>query len=258
VKTNFLVVGAQRSGTTTLRRCLTQHPQVRMAEVQARPFFINDELFERGTPSYDKYHEGRSDEADTVYGDVGVQYAYWQQSIPRIYRYNRDMKLVMLLRNPIERAYSAWQQTHHQGAEEQQFVEAINLEPYRLRNANINNQHKVYSYLDQGFYSRQIEQIYQYFDPHQVLLLRSDDFADNPEVTMYQILEFLELPFIESDTAAQELGSYKESMPSEVYNELIEIFRRDIYRVEELTGWNCSNWLAPKAVKVRSKELYHV
>ena len=250
MKTNFLVVGAHRAGTTTLHRCLSQHPQICLADTKSTHFFNTDVLFERGTPSYESYHsQFKPNSEQKVIGESTPDYAYWQSSISRIYRYNPEMKIIMVLRNPIERAYSAWQQAHSQGQEEHDFVSAINLEPNRLRTQGTRGQHDVYSYLDKGFYSRQIEHIYQYFDPHQVLLMRSDNLFDNISVALYQVLEFLGLPYMEVDEAAQSLGDYQRSLPAQVYNELIEIFRRDVYKLEELVGWNCSDWLEPKVVK---------
>lgn len=251
METVFIVAGAQRAGTTSLRYCLNQHPQVRINDREVSSNFINDAHFERGTPLWADYHRRtKVTDENLIGGEIVPLGAYWQPAISRIYRYNPDMKVIMLVRNPIERAYSAWQSAVNRGIEDHSFIEAVNLEPHRIREYGNNGQHEDYSYIDQGFYSRQIEHVYQYFSPHQVLFLRSDDFKENTAVTMYQVLEFLGLSYLSCDEVAQEIGNYQSSMPPEVYNELIEIYRRDIYRVEELLGWNCSTWLEPKEVKI--------
>lgn len=249
MKTNFLIAGASRSGTATLSRCIMQHPQASLPTEMRTGFFLNDELFERGNPNPSNYHQHFESSTDAkCIGECEPMTLYWQEGIPRVYRYNPDMKMIVVLRNPIERAYSDWQQAVNRGAEHMDFVSAINLEPHRIRELGQKGQCKNFSYLDKGFYSRQLKHLYQYFDPHQVLCLRAENIADNPEVAVYQVFEFLDLPYIEVDTAAQQVGNYTQSMPAEVYNELIEIYRRDVYRVEELLGWNCSDWLQPKTI----------
>jgi len=256
VKTNFLVVGTQRGGTTTLNRCLSQHPQVCIAEDAEYGFFEKDEAFERGTPSYDAYHNQFAIHSDHIaIGECASNYMYWEECVPRVYRYNADIKIVVLLRNPIERAYSHWQMEQTQGSETSDFVDAINLEGYRLRTLGVRGQHKTFSYIDRGLYSHQIEHLLQYFDPHQLLFIKSEDFKDNTSVVLYRIFDFLDVPYIEVEEAAQNIGSYSKSLDPAVRNELIEIFRRDIYRVEELLGWNCSDWIKPHEVKVPKREL---
>ncbi|MFT6810632.1 MAG: hypothetical protein ACJA01_003877 [Saprospiraceae bacterium] len=256
MKTNFLVVGTQRGGTATLNGCLTQHPQVCVATDTELAFFDQDEAFARGTPNYNGYHKQFAIHSDHVaIGECASNYMYWQDCVPRIYRYNSEVKIIALIRNPIDRAYSHWQTEYANGNENSDFVDAINLEGYRLRTMGKRGQHKTFSYIDRGLYSYQIEHLLQYFDPHQLLFIKSEDFKDNTSVMLYRIFDFLNVPYIEVEEAAQNVGNYSKSMDPSVRNELIEIFRRDIYRVEELLGWNCNDWLKPHEVKVPKREL---
>lgn len=256
MKTNFVVVGTQRGGTTTLNRCLSQHPYVCIPDLNANPFFESDERFERGSPKYDDYHDQFKVHSDHVaIGESSSSYAYWHDCIPRIHRYNDQIKVISLLRNPIERAYSHWQMETNKGIETHSFVDAINMEGYRLRTLGRRGKHKNFGYIDRGLYSSQVEQLLQYFDPHQLLFVKSEDFKENTSVMLYRIFDFLEVPYIEVEEAAQNVGNYEKSLEPAVRNELIEIFRRDIYKIEELLGWNCSDWLKPHKVQVPLKEL---
>ena len=109
MKTNFILAGAQRSGTATLFRCISQHPQICTSTKISTNFFDFDEYFETGTPSYEDYHqEFDVREEHTIVGEASSNCTYWVESIPRIFRYNPDMKIVFLLRNPVDRAYSHW------------------------------------------------------------------------------------------------------------------------------------------------------
>lgn len=249
MKTNYMIVGTQRGGATTLNRCLAQHPLLCVAPQSDTGFFSQDALFQRGTPRYDRYHArfGIGSQHDITV-ESSSDYLYWQECIPRIYRYNKDVKLIALLRNPIDRAYSQWQATYRSGIEDQSFVDAINLETYRLRTQGDRGQHRCYGYIDRGLYSTQIEQMLQYFDPSQLLFIKSEDLRDHTPVVLYRVFDFIGVPYIEVDEAAQNVGNYDQSMSATVRNEMIELFRRDIARVEELLGWDCSDWLKPTQV----------
>ncbi len=259
MKTNFVVAGTHKGGLATLHRCIAQHPQVCVNDENAASFFDNDALFERGTPSYDSYHTRFKHHVDHVaIGEVAANYLYWQESIPRICRYNPKIKVIVLLRNPIDRAYAHWQSNVTQGVETKSFVEAINAEHHRLKTLGKRGQHLGYSYLAKGLYSHQIRQLYQYFDPHQLLFVKSEDFKENTSVMLYRIMQFLEVAYIEVEETAQNIGSYHQRLDAKVRNELIEIYRRDIYLVEELLGWNCSNWLQPGRINTSVTDLYPV
>ena len=87
---------------------------------------------------------------------------YWNQAIERIYEYNPKIKLILILRNPINRAFSHWNMERDRNRENRSFWDSINEEKSRLLSSDY-TQHRTFSYLDRGFYSIQIKKINKYF-----------------------------------------------------------------------------------------------
>jgi len=87
---------------------------------------------------------------------------YWQNAPKRIWQYNPEMKIIIILRNPIERAFSHWNMERSRNAEHLSFWDAINTEKLRCQET-LPLQNRVYSYIDRGFYIKQLENIWRYF-----------------------------------------------------------------------------------------------
>ena len=89
----------------------------------------------------------------------------------RVWEYNPGMKLIVILRNPIERAYSHWNMVHSKGNDAFPFWEAINKEKERCLEA-YPLQHMKYSYIDRGFYLKQLKRLWTYFPRDMILILK--------------------------------------------------------------------------------------
>lgn len=96
---NFLVIGAQKSGSTSLYEYLKQHPDIFMSDPKEPEFFADDKLFSKGLKLYERFFSGyqgqkRIGEASTVYSNhVGIE-----KTIKRIYQFNKDMKLIYIIK----------------------------------------------------------------------------------------------------------------------------------------------------------------
>jgi hypothetical protein len=125
-KVNFLIVGVQKGGTTSLDAYLRQHPRIGMASKKEVHFFDDEDRFGSGTPDYEVYHR-HFDRLDSksIYGEATPIYCYWSESMRRIREYNPDIKIIMLLRNPVERAWSHWRMETDRGADSAPFAMAI-------------------------------------------------------------------------------------------------------------------------------------
>lgn len=149
----FLVVGAQKSGTTALDHFLRQHSSVEMAATKEAHFFDDEIVFSKSDVDYSFYYQYFALSANAqARGEVTPIYLYWDKAARRIWEYNPKIKLIAILRNPIERAFSHWNMERDRGAESLPFMQAIQSEAERCREA-LPLQHRVYSYLDRGFYS---------------------------------------------------------------------------------------------------------
>jgi hypothetical protein len=245
IKVGFLIVGVQRGGTTSLNRYLRQHPQIGTARTKEVHFFDSEEQFGAGAPNFNAYHRHfRFNPSSAIYGEATPIYLYWSDAMRRIWEYNPDMKIIALLRNPVQRAWSQWRFETARNAEHIPFSIAIRYETERSRQA-LPLQHRVYSYVDRGFYSDQIRRVRRFFDDRQILFIKSEQFFATPGKIVEAISKFLGLPPAAIDTSGihnQSVGD--SSMPNEDRGFLVDVFRKDIELVESLLGWDCRDWLS--------------
>src|SRR5690606_10116484 len=136
------------------------------------------------------YFPAKSQQNNVLHGEATPIYMYWRDAPRRIYQYNPAIKIIITLRNPIERAYSHWNMERARNADTASFIDALHSESMRCRTA-WPSQHRVFSYVDRGRYTLQLERIYRYFPRKQVLVLRSDDLHAKPNLLLEQIYSFL-------------------------------------------------------------------
>jgi sulfotransferase family protein len=152
--------------------------------------------------------------------------------------------LIVLLRNPIERAYSHWNMKRELGAEALSFWEAIQREPERCREA-LPYQHRVYSYVDRGFYLEQLRRLWSFFPKEQVLVLKSDELKCQLVQTLQRVCEFLNIdPLNEVEPVNAHSRPYKSPMKPKDRQYLRSVFELEIRGLERVLGWDCSSWLA--------------
>lgn len=215
-----------------------------MANEKEVHFFDDEDRFGGGTPDYEVYHRNfnRSD-SKSIYGEATPIYCYWSDSMRRIQEYNPDIKIIVLLRNPIERAWSHWRMETDRGADSAPFATAIRQEAERTREA-LPLQHRVYSYVDRGFYSEQIRRARRFFHPDQLMFIKSEEFFTAPAETVAAALQFLQVEPAPIDTSSvQNHGIANPGMSGADRRFLVETFRSDIELVESLLGWDCRDWL---------------
>src|SRR5215216_3951934 len=154
MQVNFLTGGTQKGSTGAVHKFLSEHPQICLAKQKEVHFFDNDAFFRthREPINYRPYHEYFTGRATTkVFGEATPIYMYWEPSAERIKAYNPSMRLIFILRDPIERAYSQYNMQRRRGIELLSFSTAIRLESVRCRQAFC-LQRRRYSYVDRGFY----------------------------------------------------------------------------------------------------------
>ena len=132
--------------------------------------------------------------------------------------YNPEMKWLLVLRNPVERAFSAWNMEKERGEEPLSFAEAIAKEAVRCRKA-LPLQHRIFSYIDRGFYAHQVRRLFNIFGHAQCLILLNEDLKTNHSQTMNKVFEFLGLDtsFVprrrkfSSELQAAQAGAFREA-----------------------------------------------
>ena len=189
---SFLLCGAQKSGTTALAAYLRQHPRIYLPQEKELHFF-DDETQAWPEPDPSSLHRHfQAANADHLWGEATPISLYWDPAAERIWRYNSAMRLIVILRNPIDRAYSHWAMEHKRGNDPLSFALALEKEEVRCREA-LPLQHRVFSYADRGFYSAQLRRLWRFFGREQVLVLRQEDLKLSPQACMERIWQHLSI-----------------------------------------------------------------
>lgn len=244
-KIDFIVIGTQKGGTTALDYYLRQHPEVGMGKRKELHFFDNETHFQNKEIDYSKY-EGQFETSSykKAYGEATPIYLYWKQSCRRIWEYNQNIKLIAILRNPIERAFSHWNMEYDRNKEKKDFLYCINNESNRMKEAS-SEQHRVFSYLDRGFYSLQLKRYLKYFSRDQMLFVKYEDFKNQQAATLHKVFNFLQIKPDKFHFKPKIIHKrvYRKKMTMETKSFLINTYKNDIEQVESLLKWDCKSWL---------------
>lgn len=242
-KVSFIICGTQKGGTTALDYYLRKHAEICMANKKEVHFFDDDSLFQNNKNNYLRYHKNFDPKSKhKVIGEATPIYMYWNDSIKRIYNYNPEIKLIMILRNPITRAFSHWNMEFERLKEQNDFFEAIQKE-YSSIQKKIHIQNRVSSYLERGLYSQQIKKILEYFSRDQLLIIRSKSLKNNPQETLNNISKFLQISSFR-DIKQKKVHSrrYYRKMTKEEYSFLKNYYKKELYNLENLLDWDLREW----------------
>lgn len=182
----FFIVGAMRSGTTALTRYLDAHPDVFMARPK-EPHFL-DRHFDRGLRWYARHFEGA--ECESAVGEATQTYLYEAVARRRLAGAFPGARLVALLRDPVERAYSHYWHERSRGKEPLSFADALIAEPDRLAAGDMRARAQ-YSYVDRGRYLHQLVDLSERFPPSAMLVMTFEELRDDPASAFARTCRFL-------------------------------------------------------------------
>lgn len=241
---NFLLVGAQKSGTTAIDSCLRQHPEICMAIRKEVHFFDDDARFAGPVVDYDYYHSFfKVGAGHKAVGEATPVYMYWHDSPRRIWHYNSGMKIIVVLRNPIDRAYSHWNMQVNRGKELRSFRDAIDGEESACR-TSLPFQSRDCSYLDRGHYVSQIRRLRMYFPLSQLLFIKFEEWVTLPAECLDKIFSFLGVSRLESAPDYQLFAAnYDERMAYCDRHYVCAFYEFEVRQIERMLGWDCSDWL---------------
>ena len=260
VSPTFLIIGAQKSGTTSLFSYLTVHPAVvgstrkevhyfdrkyfRMKPEKYRSFFqppergLGDRLFRRGRPQF---------------GEATPYYLFFPHAPARAAAFNPELKLIAVLRDPVDRAYSSYQQRVRRGREPLSFEEAIEREEERI-GADLEKTlaDPTYwswplrdcSYVARGRYLEQLERWLEHFPRERLLVLSSDDLEDDPAAVVATCFEFLGVPLLRAESYPRLHSFSYEPMRPETREKLAAYFAEPNRRLYEFLGRDLG-WTKP-------------
>ena len=190
-KIDFMIIGAQKCGTTTLHDWVAQHPEIVMPSAKDILFFVDAGKQEVKPAQFGLYYPERVP-ANGLVGGSQVQHLYFEESLARLARYNPRMKLIAVLRNPIDRAYSSyWFARLNIWEPAETFEQALSLEPSRLQGTF--REQADLTYLSHGHYADQLEIVYTHFSPDNMRVFFIEDLKSTPETVLRDLFVWLGL-----------------------------------------------------------------
>lgn len=178
---HLFIVGAQRSGSTYLYHLLDDHPQVSMAHpVRPEPkFFLNEQSVAKGISYYEQTCFADQKEGSLYLGEKSTSYIERQDSARRIRDFYPDARILMVLRDPVLRAYSNYRFSVTHGLEKLTFAEALLAESDRLETAEFSTSVSPFAYRKRGNYNNYVEAYLQVFDADQISILIFEELVNN-------------------------------------------------------------------------------
>lgn len=244
---DFFIAGAQKAGTTALDAYLRHHASIQMAKIKELHFF-DDETIDWTTPDYGSLDDAfeQPSVAGKIRGEATPIYTYWPHALERVRRYNSEAKIIVGLRHPSFRAYSHWRMETNRGSESLSFDEAIGaIGRSRVASAE-NGVHRVFSYVERGFYAPQIHEAARHFPRERIFFYRVDELWNEPGGVLAMIQDFLriERQFLgDRSYISPIVGEAPRSMTGSARETLDAVFAEDICQTAMLTGLNLDDWL---------------
>lgn len=235
----FLIAGVQKGGTTALFDYLADYPDIALPDAKELHFF-DDEDRDWSRPDYGAYHARFAARPGRPCGEATPIYSYWPNSLERIAAYNPAMKLVLVLRDPVQRAWSHWRMEYARGVEPHPFAWCIREGRQRLFEGQPWGHHHAFSYVERGFYGEQMERLYGLFPRRQVLILTSNALRADPGAALAQVRAFLDLPPAPAPAPREVHVGREMAYPSELtaddVDHLRQVYAADAERLAALTG----------------------
>jgi hypothetical protein len=229
---NFLIIGAAKAGTTSLYYYLKQHPQIYMSPIKEPRFFAFKDkkpnfqgpacgINQTSITNYQDYYALFKDvQNEVAIGEASTIYLYSTIAAKQIKQDIPGIKLIIVLRDPIERAYSSFSHLTRDGYETLSFINALKEEEKRIAN----NWSHLWHYKNGGFYYAQVKQYLEIFAPEQIKIYLYEDLKYNPQLLIQDVYQFLGVdPNFLPDLAKQNISGKPKSRL------LVHLFKRDNY-----------------------------
>ena len=287
MKVDFFIVGAPKAGTTSLYHYLSEHPQVEMSSQKEPDYFSDKAIHQQGmyygknrVNTLDKYESLFVQKEGVVYGEGSVSYLFYDNVAEDIKKYNPNAKIIIMLRNPIERAFSHYLMDYRLGLVSDSFENII------TKKSKHKNAHLFYQqYIEVSKYANQIQRYLDFFEKENILFIDYEDLKNNVSKTVDQVYDFLNIStefaadintkyntftmpknkgirFIYSFVFLRKILTFflpiylvkniraflfkadkKPELLKETRSQLSIIFNNDIKKLDEVLGKNYSKWI---------------
>ena len=179
---NFIIIGAGKCGTTSLHNYLDQHPEIYISPVKETNFFLNENIKQKLKPwgvieTLEEYYSlFESASASQILGEISTNYYAYSDSAQLIFNALPNVKIIAILRNPADRAFSSYQMFVRYGTEKRTFEEVMSPE---------------IKYVKRGFYYSELLPFYQVFPTENIKILFFDDLVKNPNFFLQDFFLFI-------------------------------------------------------------------
>ena len=237
---NFLIIGSAKGGTSSLHYYLRQHPQIFMPDLKEPRFFaLEGEILNFQNPDsainynsittlreYENLFANVTNELGI--GEASPLYLYSEKAARRIKHYVPDAKLMVILRNPVDRAFSCYTHLLREGYETLSFEAALKAESERRQN----NWAHLWHYREAGYYYRQLKPYFELFNPEQIKIYLFDEFKQDNHAVLTDIYDFLgvDRDFVPDMTRQNVSGMPKSRMLQKFFSQK-NVFRSTIQAV---------------------------
>lgn len=241
---DFMIIGVEKAGTTSALANLSKHPDIYLAKPKHHPggeMHYYDFHWTKG----EKWYKSFFDYKYKLVGEKNPNIIYLDYIYPYIQNINPFVKMILFLRNPIDRAYSAWHLFH---VRNQKYIKDNNRKTFqelvedeldnRLHeplNASVSYSH----ILQKGLYYKQIKKLTQYFPIQNLCILFLEDIEKNPNKVYEKIYDFLDVPIIHTNYEKKLEGQYQSNLKKndihpKLYKKLVDFFKNDVQKLEKL------------------------
>lgn len=187
-KVNLLIIGAQKAGTTSLYEYIKQHPDVYFSEIKEITYFVVDKYYRKGIDYFHSFFSKYNNEKI-----IASSYVHMLPSVDapdRVFAYNKNMKFIIMLRDPVSRAYSAYNYAKQNGWENDDisFIDSLDYESIRKNNNQID-----LLYFYNGLYSSHIDNWMSRFPSAQFLIITDTELRNDSKQVLSRITSFLNI-----------------------------------------------------------------
>lgn len=243
---DFLFIGAQKSGTTSLYEHLAQHPAILPSSKKEIHFF--DTKYYKGRRWYRSHFPSKYQLQQKITGEASPSYLFYPGAARRIHQHLPDAKLLVLLRDPVNRAISSYYHQQHKGVEPLVLQDALAAEERRLDgfkkklgfgwlSYRSSKNLRQFAYKAKGRYADQLKIYFRLFRPEQIWIEQAERFFIEPGETIRGVFQFLEVDdaFVPSDLKPRNVRHYEE-VPEQVREQLKEYYYQPNQELFALLG----------------------
>lgn len=209
---NFFIVGAPKAGTTSLYKYLSQHPEIFMSEIKETNYFSFDEIRAQGlfyneenVKTIEQYNNLFSSVTyELAVGEASVSYLFYEKVPQKIFEYNASARIIMVLRDPVERGFSHYLMDKRMGLVKKPYEDIV-------RSAHHNKKDLLYyqQYVELGFYYEQVKRYLRIFGPEQVKIFFFEELKYDISQVVIDIYEFLGVESSFQPNLSRKYNSYK-------------------------------------------------